>query len=343
VRRIFVVLAGAATLAALWVLWPYPEPRVSIPAPARDYDEAGARLARLSARDPAGLTPGCATYALLHGRRTPRAIVLLHGITNCPLQFRGVAESLAAGGDNLLVPRVDHHGLADRMTTDLARLTAEEEERLAAECVAIARGLGDTVVVTGLSTSGVAAAWAAERVPGVDRAVLIAPAFAPAFLRPPVPHALASLLTRLALRLPNEFVWWDAKAKQALQGPTQSYVRFPTHALAQAYRLGEAVCRAGPGARDVAFVLSDADEAVENGRSVALADAWQRDAPAMRLRIVDFPAREHVLHDMVDPAQVGARPDVVWPVLIALIRGQGLPPGTPARESAPGAPALAAR
>jgi len=340
-RTALVALLLVAGLVVVWLFRPYPPPHPAVPRPARGYDDAVARIARLVARDSTGLTSGCGTSARLHGHRTPRAIVLLHGITNCPLQFAGVAESLAAGGDNVLVPRVNHHGLRDRMGPDLANLTAEELSDLAAECVAIAHGLGDTVVVAGLSTSGVATAWAAEHVPGVERAVLIAPAFAPAFLKPPVPRVVSSWLTRLALRVPNRFVWWDDKKQRALPGPTQCYYGFSTRALAQAYRLGEAVRRARPepDVHDVAWVLTDADEAVDNTRSIALARAWRRDVPDLRQRIVRFPTAGHVLHDMVDPAQVGARPDVVWPVLIAAIRGQNLPAGTPARETTPSASA----
>jgi len=340
-RRGFAALLLVAVLAVVWLLRPYPPPHVVPPVATRDYDEAVSRLARLTTRDAGGLTSGCATSVRLHGRRTARAIVLLHGITNCPLQFAGVAESLSAGGDNVLVPRVPHHGIANRMGPDLARLTAGELADLAGECVAIARGLGDTVVVAGLSTSGVAAAWAATHVPGVDRAVLIAPAFAPEFTKSPVPRVVATWLTRLALRLPNRFVWWDAKRQRALPGPTQTYFGFSTRAMAQAYRLGEDVTRARPqpGVRDIAWVLSDFDDAVDNGRSAALAAVWRRDTPGVRQRMVRFPAADHVLHDMVDPLQPGAQPAVVWPVLIAVIRGEALPAGTPARETTPSASA----
>src|SRR5258708_7495668 len=115
-RRIFVgllvlVVGIAIGLAVLL----RPLPRVAHPPVviAASYAESQARIARLERRDGTDLHAGCATFALLHGRRTPRAIVLLHGITNCPLQFRDLAVALAAQGDNVLVPRVDRHGLAD--------------------------------------------------------------------------------------------------------------------------------------------------------------------------------------------------------------------------------------
>jgi len=88
-----------------------------------DMTVAGAVVAYLAAFVAANLTlhPDVTAETLLIRGLATCAFVLLHGITNCPLQFLALAESLRAGGDNVLVPRVDHHGLTDRMTTDLVR------------------------------------------------------------------------------------------------------------------------------------------------------------------------------------------------------------------------------
>ena len=328
-RRVLLLLAAVLALALAWLLRPL-EP-VAAPAyrASADYDEAVGRLFDLLERDSVALHEGCGTTALLTGARAPRAFVLLHGITNCPLQFAEVAESLRAGGDNVLVPRVDHHGLADRMTTELASLRAEELTALVTECAGIAAGLGDTVVVCGLSTTGVATAWAAANLEGVHRAVVIAPAFAP----PWKPAWIAGPLTRLALRLPNRFVWWDDAKHEDLPGPSQCYPRFSTRAMGQFYRLGEDLMRDlrrhPVRARDVAVVTTLADHAVDNGRARAFAARCA--APATRVREYAFPAPANVVHDMIDPRQVGARTDVVYPVLLALLRGGALPAaGAPA-------------
>jgi carboxylesterase len=342
-RRLLLGLAAVLLIGLVWLLWPTSAPRVRSAAPARSYAAAVARLDALRARDPAALVPGCGTRALLHGRPTPRAVVLLHGITNCPLQFRVIADSLAARGDNVLVPRVDHHGLPDRMGPELQRLRAEDMARLVSECVAIAGGLGDTVVVAGLSTSGVAAAWAAAHLRGVDRAVMIAPAFAPA-MTANAPAWVPAAVTRAAVRLPNVFVWWDDRARRELQGPAQCYYGFSTRALAQAYRMGEHVrARRSPVmAREVVLLVTEADVAVDNRIGEHLVADWGRQTPAPRVREVHFPAAARVLHDMVDPDQVGARVDVAYPVMLALLRGEGLPPGSLARETAAGRDAAVA-
>lgn len=322
-RRTALLLLAAVLLALAAFL--RPASPVGSPAghPAASYDEAVARLAGFLERDTLALHSGCGTLALLAGARTPRAFVLLHGITNCPLQFAVLAESLQAGGDNVLVPRIDHHGLDDRMTADLANLRAEELAALVTECAGIARGLGDTVVVCGLSTSGVAAAWAGARVPGVDRAVVIAPAFAP----PWRPAWAATLAARAALRTRNIFIWWDDHLEQDLPGPRQCYPRFATRAMGEAYRLGEDVMRSlsrrAPAARDWVVVTTTGDKAVDNARAAALAARCA--AAGVRVREYSFASADSVVHDMIDPAQVGARTGLVYPALLRFLRGETTP------------------
>jgi len=320
--RAAALVVAILLLAIGWLLRPLG--RVSAPAPldSATYAEALHRLEALRANDPQALHPGCGTEALLSGHRSPRAIVLFHGITNCPLQFHDLAVRLHEGGDNVVAPRLPTHGLADRMSESPARLTAEDLVALATECVGIARGLGDTVVVVGLSTGGVLAAWSAQQL-AVDRAVVIAPAFAP----PWRPSWLAPVVTRVALHLPNRFVWWDDQKREALPGPEQCYPRFATHAVGQGYRLGEDVWallrRSAPRAHDLAVITTLSDKAIDNARADSLVARWRaRGAP---VRTYTFRRELAVDHDMIDPRQVGARTELVYPVLVPLVRGEALP------------------
>ena len=92
---------------------------VAPPDPATDYDDALRRVAAVEARDGAAIAPECRTRLLTHGARAARAVVLLHGLTNCPEQFRALGERLYERGANVYIPRLPEHGLADRMTTAL--------------------------------------------------------------------------------------------------------------------------------------------------------------------------------------------------------------------------------
>jgi pimeloyl-ACP methyl ester carboxylesterase len=331
--RVLPWLIGVLVLAAFWLFRPLPAlapPRLS---PAGGYADAEARLADFARRDSIALHDGCATTTLLHGRRTPRAFVLVHGLTNCPLQFLALGAALHAQGDNVLLPRVDHHGLADRMTADLARWNAREMTTLMSECVGIARGLGDTVVVMGLSSGGVMAAWAAQTLDGVDRAVVIAPTFAPPWNAP----WAVRWLVPAAARMPNAFVWWNDSLRQNLPGPTQCYPRFASHAIAEAYRLGAAVeaslARGAPRARQIALVTTEADDAIDNAEVDRVAGRWR--AHGIPVTQVTFPESLAVGHDMIDPAQVGARIDLVYPALLALARGEPAPGSRAGPRSVP--------
>ena len=317
--RVAAILVGL--LALLWVLLgavpgvPPPE----TPKPATDYEDALRRFAEAAAGEPgsAAIHPSCRPLLLTHGRKTERVVVLFHGFTNCPMQFRRLAEDLHARGMNVLAPRFPHHGLADRMTEDLANLTAEELTRAAAAAVDMARGLGDRVSVVGLSATAVTAAWLAQHRLDVDQAILLAPSFAPKG----VPGTVARRLTGGLLVAPNSFVWWNSKAREQLPGPTYCYPRFSSRALAQAYRLGFAVAKdaaaRAPAAGRIDVVVAAADEGVNNEVTREVAALWREHGA--RVRALEFPEWTGVRHDMIDPEQPYERVALSYPPIVALL------------------------
>jgi len=311
-----VILALLAVLA--WLLfWPLPSARdIRGPLPAVAYSEAVARFEAFRAERDTGLAAACVSELLVHGARTPRAVILLHGLSNCPRQFDSLARVLHSGGDNVLVPRFPYHGEADRMTDDLARLDSRDLARATAEAVAIARGLGDTVVVAGLSMGGVAAAWAGQNLPGVARVVLISPAFGP-----PGPPWLAPYVARLGARLPNAFIWWDRKAKQAVAGARETYPRFASHALATTWWLGHEVTyaarRKAPRTPTFAAIWSLSDEGINHAITAQVLADWRAHGATGETFVFDTTA--HVQHDMVDPSQPDQQVAKVYPILVRLI------------------------
>ncbi len=105
----------------------------------------------------------------------PGALVL-HGFTGNPSSMRGLAETLAAEGLHVELPRLPGHGttIEDMLTTGWADWTAEVEaahQRLAARA--------GKVVVAGLSMGGSLALWAALQHPDVAGLVLVNPATKP--------------------------------------------------------------------------------------------------------------------------------------------------------------------
>jgi carboxylesterase len=308
-------LAAGVLLLTLAAFWPLGADGLAIhPDPAASYAAARAEAARLIAQAPPGINPACRGSVLDHGRKTPDVYVLLHGLTNCPAQFRAFGEELFASGANVLIPRTPYHGYEDRMTKDQKLLTAQSMIDTASHAIDLARGYGGRVTVIGLSVNGVTAAWLAQERADVDRAVLVSPFFAPA----PAPGAAIAPLTRLLMRLPNLFVWWDPGAKEELPGSQLSYPRFSTHPIAQVMRLGLDVFALAasrpPKAPAILIVTSAADTAVNNTRTAELAALWEAQAPG-RVRTFAFPLDQQIPHDSIDPSQPGARTDIVYPAL----------------------------
>ena len=311
----------AAALAIVWVMLgrndPVPDPGPS--HPAQSYAEAIARIDSIRAHEGTKVNPVCHTRVLTSGARVANVIVILHGFTNCPKQFDSLAAGFARRGCNVYQPLLPRHGAPDRMSSELARLTADELTRAGRDAVDIARGLGDHVTVMGLSSSAVVTAWLAQHRPDVDRVVLIAPSFAPRKMRPSVARRLASVL----LRVPNFFVWWDGKAKADVAGPRQCYPRFASRALAEVYRLGFTVlddaARSRPAAGKIVILTTALDEGVNNDPAKDLARRWR--ARGAEVQTYEFPESLGVRHDMIDPEQPYQRVSVSYPVIERMATG----------------------
>ena len=276
--------------------------------------EAVARVREIQAAEQ-GLNPVCGYRLLDQGRRTERAIVLIHGFTSCPEMYDALAAELASMGANVVIPRLPHHGLADRMTGELRSLSAAEMAATASEALEIAAGLGEKVTVAGLSLGGILAAWLTQFRPGVDRAVVMAPLFS----IPIVPEWFSDLLGFVADSVPNFYVWWDLKAKADPPGPPYGYPRFPSHAYGEMLKLAHEVkstARREPprSAGDIRVLVNLADPAVNNVSTFRVADAWRRHGAAVRT--YEFPRELGLGHDIVSPEQPYARTDVTYPVLI---------------------------
>lgn len=309
-------LAVVLTLGCL-MFWPMKsKPLETAVRPVSDFASArDAILARIAGEPPEVRAEG-RPVLLDHGHRTQEVYVLLHGLTNCPAQYREFARLLHARGSSVYIPRMPGHGYADRLTTAQTLLTAESMAAAGTEAVNLAAGLGERVVVVGLSVNGVTAAWLGQEREDVALAVSIAPFFAPKGL----PGWAIAPLTHTVLRLPNVFLWWDPRQKEALAGSPYSYPRFATHTIGQAMLFGLdtfALAKAAPpAARKILVVTSPDDEAVSLPRIEQLLALWE---PSGRAETRSFPREWNVRHDCIDPDQPGAMVDKVYPQLIAWI------------------------
>jgi carboxylesterase len=321
-----VALGAGATLAAAWAairVANYASPGeldVYTSNPVRDYDSAIARFAQVQAREEAdqALNPVCRSKLLTHGRKVERAIVLMHGMTNCPQQFVDFAPLFYERGYNVLIPRMSHNGLANRDTDALKYVTAEELRDCSNNMVDIARGLGEHVTYAGISMGGITAAWVAQYRTDVNKVVVIAPAFT--FSRD-LGVGLSRFAMRLSFLLPNMMT---QRVTHSEGGPPHNYRGFATHGLGQMMRLGFYVYDAArtmkPAARSVLVITNAADPAVGNIIMRQLVDRWRANG-FDRIESYEFDAHYRLIHDMIDPTQPDQQTALVYPILLDLITG----------------------
>jgi carboxylesterase len=292
------------------------------PHPAADYASAMSTLELMRTSDTGLVMPDGASLALVHGRRTPRAVVLIHGLTNSPRQFRELAQLIHDRGDNVIVPRLPLHGLRAANVDVLREVTAERYRSFADTAVDIARGLGDTVIVVGLSAGGNAAAWIAQHRGDVARVVIIAPALRLAR----VPQVLATPTLNILERVPN---YTYRQTPDTLR--PHAYFGVSTRGLGETLRFGASVMadgdRSAPLVHDITLVLNDNDRTISQSSAMALADQWRaREGVAVTIHRFDRTLR--LPHDVIDGSQRCGMPTFVYSVVIALMDKRAAPDNT---------------
>jgi len=282
------------------------------------YDEGVRIVSGLRDLDGPNVNPVCQTRLYEHGRRTERALVLLHGFTNCPQQFDVIGRLFHARGWNVLIPRYPRHGYKDRLNTTISELRAEHLLALANQSANAAHGLGEHVTVAGISLGGSLAGHLAQNHEHVNRAVLIAPMFGIKF----IPGPLSRLVGRLAYLLPNFYLWWDPRLKDRLP-PPYGYPRFSTHAYASLFRIAAAVARSArvtpPKAGQIAVVTNAGEPGLENRFTYRIVEWWR--SHGAEVETYEFPLSHHLPHDLIDPVNPDQNTELVYPIVTRLIEG----------------------
>ena len=315
------LVLSAFTLAVLIAVWPasteglgsQPRPLHSYSAAARAFEGVQKDEIRES------VIPTCRSRLLTHGSKTDRAVVLVHGLTNCPEQWARFGSEIFARGWNVLILRLPDHGIGDVASDTpggvdhLESLTARKLARYGDTAVDLATGLGDHVTVMGLSLGGTVTAWVAQERRDVDRAIVIAPGFG----IEGYPYPLSWLATNLFAHLPNISINGRSKVRYEYQG-------WSTHGISDTFTLGKRVAEDADsrraGASQIVVFLNPNDNTISNPRAEHVARAWlARGADVKTVWLPDTPKLEH---DIIDPHQPWARPAFVYPRLIALLEAQ---------------------
>ena len=314
---LFLLITGLIISIVFALLTPWNISNLSShPHPAQSYSDALHLVDILRGKEKQKMNPVGRLQLMSHNSKTERAIILVHGYTSCPEQFHELGQRFYDAGYNVLIAPLPHHGLADRMTDEQGKLTAGELADYADRTVDIARGLGQEVVMIGLSAGGVTTAWAAQNRHDIDQAIIISPAFG--FKK--IPTFLTGATMNIYTLLPDAFEWWDPILKEKVP-PAYSYPRYSRHALVEILRLGFAT-RAGvlhnpPGAKRITVILNANDTTVNNELTKDVVTIWQAQKP--QLSTYEFDASLKLPHDIIDPSKSNQRVDIVYPRLIELV------------------------
>ena len=276
--------------------------------------QARAQLERIAAAeraDPA-VEPAYGTRWWIGDERVPIAVVLLHGLSNCPPQFDRLAPQLHERGHAVIVPRMPYHGYRDRMSEAIANLRATDLEMAALRAVAAAAQCAERIVVAGISVGAALAGWLAARA-HIDAGIAIAPFCG----LHSVPGSANDALGAALRAAPNRFGWWDPRKKEA-QEPPHGYPRFSTRAIGESLRISTELDATpkGPHARRVVLALNENEPVVNN------AHARRRFAPlrAFGIELEEFTFQGMPpIHDLIEPQIPQEQTQLVYPVLIDLI------------------------
>ncbi len=185
-KKFLVGLALAlGVLAAVYALGPRPDP------PKETYETPPLPTllpvleAQIQSEESAmpGLKPGCEARIVwadsTKKQKTPYALLYLHGFSASPGgEGDPVAFNVAKTfGCNLFLARMAGHGV-DLGDETMATLTTDDYLASAEKGLAIAKSLGDTVLVVGTSAGGALTLWLASRHPEIRAAVTYSPCIA---------------------------------------------------------------------------------------------------------------------------------------------------------------------
>jgi acetyl esterase/lipase len=198
----------------------------------------------------------------------------------------------------------------------LKNLTAKDLLECASSMIAIAHGLGERVIYSGLSVGGTMAAWVAQYRPDVEQAVLIAPAFT---ISRGLGISISRFVMRLFLIMPNVMT---QRIRPFKEGPPHNYHGFSTRGLGEMMRLGFSVFDTAktrkPAAQSVLVITNASDPAVDNNITRQLVKRWQ--ASGMEhIETYEFDANYQLIHDVIDPQQPGQQTELVYPILLDLM------------------------
>ena len=285
---------------------------------AEAVDAFQARIAQSPAADPDNKP-----FLLLHPGKTPRSILLVHGLTDSPYSMRELARLFHARGYNAAAVLLPGHGTRPQ---DLLRVKLQEWRDETDFGLAAASALGQRVSLAGFSTGGALVLDALRRNNAgaapvdVDDVFLFSPAL--------------KLVSRLApwACLPGVAPLIEAVRPWAMdtRGDSHRYNKMALNAVCQLHRLIQDNDAARPAlladaaARGFGFfaIATAADAAVDSG---AVAEFLASLPPESRRALVLYPKADAIRHENVTRPETNPRYAELEKALLAFIDASDRP------------------
>lgn len=320
-KRIFIPATLVAILG-IFVLYLFFGP-ISVTfhtAERLSYSQALEEFETLSSQDDGNINDKCGSILMNHGTKVTKSIVLYHGYTNCPEQFRSLGQQFFDQGYNVLIPRIPFHGNKDRLTTDLSQLTPETLSNFVKQTSQIGSGIGDEVYTAGISGGAILSATSGYYYNFINKAIIISPLF----IGYDLPDWGLDPFIKIRNFMPDYYVWWDDEEKENITGPNYAYPRFSFKGSMSFMEVGKKLvldiesskATNNPNLK-IVHITSQNDKAVKNYYNQNIIDNWANKInhqPTLYM----FPASYNFNHDIIDQNQATARPDIVYPIIIGL-------------------------
>ena len=154
------IVAITALLAAAAFFWPATSKQLQSSSSEKlNYNQSVAAAVRTINGDSsnADVRPECRSIIKTHGKKTTKAVMMIHGVSACPQQFADLGDTFFNAGYNVYIPRVPSHGLTDNKRH--GEITIPAMAQFMNSSTSIISGLGDETGVVGLSGGANMATW----------------------------------------------------------------------------------------------------------------------------------------------------------------------------------------
>lgn len=256
----------------------------------------------------------CGSKLYSHGERTAKSVVMFHGITACPKQFAGLAQTFYDAGYNVYVPKAPHHGFADKRRHGQVR--SKELVDFVNSSVTIATGLGDTTGAVGLSGGGMLTTWAAEYRPEITSALVLSPFYEPAPAQAPK-WQLPFLNVLYGLHvLPDKFV-----EPSSPDGAAFSYSALGNYNIITKNLKKDP---SGLPLKSFSTIISADDDQIDLALAKSIPQKIADANPSMKFARITLPGNWELGHDIVslENKNVAARSQQLFPLYLDAYEGE---------------------